>query len=131
MRSATAPVAYAASRHHYQLLYHSQQLRPTGSLSRNGYSRQSDTALLTLVTPNTNGGPALQLHVDSKDKLVALQKSILVPKNSGNKKLRPESTEMTNWGPGGCSSAKIGYLVLSSDPSMEEQARNGPSRYHI
>ena len=36
-RSATAPAPYAPSRHHYQLLYHSQQRTPTGPLSRIGY----------------------------------------------------------------------------------------------
>ena len=37
MRSATALVTYAPSRHHYQLLYLSQQLMPTEPLSRKGY----------------------------------------------------------------------------------------------
>ena len=35
--SATAPVPYAPSCHHYQLLYISQQLTPTDTLSRIGY----------------------------------------------------------------------------------------------
>ena len=48
MRIANAPVSCLASRHHYQLLYLSQQLRPTEPLSRIGYYTDTYLALSTL-----------------------------------------------------------------------------------
>ena len=49
MRSATAPVPYAPSRHHCTLLYHSQQLTPTEQLCRIGYYIVTHPALSTLA----------------------------------------------------------------------------------
>ena len=82
-----------------------------------------------LRTPNTpsDGGPTLQLHVDPKAKLIAVHKFILVPL-LWQQEVKASRTEFQTGGPGGCSSGRIGYLVLSNVLDTEE---NGESQRSV